>query len=1387
MYRSSMYRSCFAAVLLLLQSAVSWCQNLVPNYSFETYSSCPAAYGVPGPTVTVAPPWVVPTVGSADIFNVCCNTPNLVDIPSNFFGNQDPVTGQGYAGFYAKLASNEYREYLQAPLLEPLVAGEWYAVSFFVSNSELGCGVERLGAYFSTDAFTVSNALTLNFVPQVESYGGYLSDEVNWMLIEGCFQAVGGEAHITIGCFHNDGNNPTDPACGGQTSYYYVDDITVMLGNEPNEVFFDLGGPEEACLEYEIDPDVSGDYNYVWETGSHQPTLVVTESGTYSLTVTDGCNFGVDSIEVIVLGNQPPVDIPETFVELCAGETFTVDLDPDLYNYTWQDGSNDASYDIAESGTYSVTLDDGCVASEDEVEVIFYDPIEPIDLGEDQDLCFEATITWSFDPSLGDYIWQDGSTSSEYTIIEAGTYSLTITNVCGDETDEIIISPLDIPEIDLGPDELLLCGDDIYDIEFDPDLGEFVWQDGTTFNYYTIDAPGTYTVFVTNQCGTGSDQMVVTEADSPVFDFGPDISDCNGQTIILEAGDVEGTYTWQDGSHGAIFNVTSSGVYALTISNVCGTFSDMINVNFGQGVAQPDLGPDVNLCPGEELILSINDPGASFLWQDGSTNNSLLVTAPGTYFVTAQNACSALSDTIVVTLNAQPPTLNLPDNITLCQGQSVTVESGISGVTYLWSDASTDPSLIVNSAGVYALTVTNSCGTSVDQVNVIDGGPAPMVDLGSDLALCPGESQLITPVFADVGSWLWSDGSTDTSIEIDAAGITSVIVTNSCGTSYDTLHTILLPATPAFDLGNDTVVCAGEIINLSIPLPDVSIEWSDGSTDPDFITNTAGQYFATISNACGEFADTILISNLPAIPALDLGADQSLCPGELIVIDPGILNVDYLWQDGSTGTSFSTTQAASISLTISNACGASTDNVEVIESTQGPNVDLGADITGCVNESVTIQSGISGVDYLWQDGSTLPSFTTSASGEYILTVTNNCGTDIDTILVDLSGTPPVVNLGVDVSLCEGETIILSANAPAGTSILWQDGSTGQTFEVTDQGTYTLQLTNSCGDVSDAVDVSYTAPPAAFSLGVDTLICEGTSIIVSVNIPTGAQLNWSDGSSLPLLNIQAAGNYSATLTNACGNVSDDIAVAVLQAPAAFNLGSDVILCPGESITLTAPLTSGQLLWQDGSIEPTIIANTAQTYSLQISNACGTTSDAVDLAFDNLMPVIPFDPVLKLCPPESITLDALQPFAATYQWSTGDTGASIDVNLPGTYSVTVSSDCSTDQADVDIEIDQACIPKTNFYLPNVFSPNGDGINDVFTVAVSQDASIVGMEGTIYDRWGSVVFSSTDNPFTWNGARGSESLNPGVYVYLVKVAHLSQGAHREEVLTGDVTLLR
>lgn len=244
-----------AAVLVavLATTAAATGQNLVPNPSFENFTTCPSGYA----QLLYAWPWYSPTTGSTDLFNVCCTT-SAAAVPANDFGTETPAQGSGYAGFYAAFFYGPvYREYLEVPLIQPLQQGVTYQVSFKISLADLSCRAltSPIGCYFSVGSVGLLGIGNLPYTPQVASAPGTLLNTTNgWMTISGSFVASGGEDHMTIGNFLNDANTTTVNMCPGAPlaldAYYYIDDVhvvgvgvpppTICFGNDvtpPNAIF----------------------------------------------------------------------------------------------------------------------------------------------------------------------------------------------------------------------------------------------------------------------------------------------------------------------------------------------------------------------------------------------------------------------------------------------------------------------------------------------------------------------------------------------------------------------------------------------------------------------------------------------------------------------------------------------------------------------------------------------------------------------------------------------------------------------------------------------------------------------------------------------------------------------------------------------------------------------------------------------------------------------------------------------------------------------------------------------------------------------------------------------------------------------------------------------
>ena len=1280
-------------------------QNLVPNPSFETYTTCPMGVGMGGNML--CPPWVSP-VTTADYFNVCDFT-QFTGVPYNFQGFQYAHTGVAYAGFYTKTQGQSYREWVQAPLLAPLIAGFCYKVSFWVNSCNVGCATDQMGALLNSDGNLA------NGTPQVSWGTQLIADSVDWVNLTGFFVAQGNEAFITIGTMAPDNVTHFDPACGNMPfyGYYYVDDVLVELVDF-GTVDVDLGPDVTVCDSFIIDPG-NPDFIYHWSNGAVGPTLTVYTSGTYSVTASYGCDEEVDEIEVTIL-HPVEVEIDPDSMLICEGDGFDIELDPDLGTYIWSEGTNGPNITLTEAGTYSVTLDDGCTLSSDTIQITTLAPPLPFTLGADTTLCPGESYDITFDAGLGDFEWQDGSGDSFYTIDNDITYALTISNMCGEESDDLEVTIVQPPVLVLEPQSVFICGDQPYDLQLDPDQGQYTWNDGTMSNEYTITETGYYFVTVSNVCGEESGEIYVSFTDIPDFDLGPDQVLCTSDTVDLLVPFQNGTYTWQDGSHNTTYEVTASGTYALTVSNSCGIDFDSVQVDFTPPIISPTLGPDFSLCPGQQAVLYAGSPGASYLWSDASTADSLVVSASGTYFVTAYTACESFTDSLVVAINSDPPSIQLPADFDLCQGQTITLDAGVSGVTYLWSDGSVMPQLQVTMPGTYALTVSNTCGTSIDTVIIGAGDIVPGVALGADTSICAGGIFTLSPAYTNVDSWLWQDGSTLTSLEVTTPGVYHVEVSNSCGSAFDTLVVGLLPAIPTIDLGADATICAGQAAMFNIPWSGVDIVWSDGSTGNSITVNTAGSVYATVSNSCGTSADTALVTLLPEPPDFDLGPDQTICPGEVFIMDPGLSGVSFVWQDGSTNPAYQATTGGTYIVTVSTVCGSESDTLVLTESTNGPMVDLGPDVEACEGEIVTIASGISGVQYVWQDGSTQSVLSVAVPGLYSVTVTNLCGVDMDTVEVVYHPLPPGQELGPDTSLCEGLSLVLRAVTDPNFSVLWQDQSSQQTYTVTLPGLYSVQVSNQCGETTDSVEVTY-----------------------------------------------------------------------LDAPDPFYLGPDTLICAGETVVLQAPVTPYVVRWSDGSTGPQLVVSSMGVYGLEVSNECGLVIDSLAVVVSTEVPIVQLQPEWLWCPGDQFTLDAGQVFSATYLWSTGATSSAIEVGNPGLYTVEVKSACGEAGGQSEVVMKDDCPTGPVFYIPNVFTPDGNGVNDVFSVYTDIPNDILSMQGKILDRWGNVVFASGDNPFTWDGHFAGELMNPGVYVYTVKVRYVTPNGEKEEVFSGDVTLVK
>jgi hypothetical protein len=264
----------------------------------------------------------------------------------------------------------------------------------------------------------------------------------------------------------------------------------------------------------------------------------------------------------------------------------------------------------------------------------------------------------------------------------------------------------------------------------------------------------------------------------------------------------------------------------------------------------------------------------------------------------------------------------------------------------------------------------------------------------------------------------------------------------------------------------------------------------------------------------------------------------------------------------------------------------------------------------------------------------------------------------------------VVDLGSDTSACVGQPILLDAATSGATSYAWSTGTTFPTISVSNSGNYSVVVSiNGCTGM-DTVVVS-SVPTPVFSLGANTVICQGTTLTLDA---TSGQANvnysWANGATTPTIMVNSSGTYAVTATNSFGcSYTDNIVVSVEALPIP-NLGADVTLCEGQTVVLNGSVAGlMNYSWNTGATTAGLTVDTAGTYMVTVTtdNGCEGIDDVV-VDFS----IIDFDwnGTLDLAVTNPVVLDAGN-IGSTYLWNTGDTTQTINVDTAGTYTVTVTT--------------------------------------------------------------------------------------------------------------------
>ncbi|PKP22362.1 MAG: hypothetical protein CVU05_04230 [Bacteroidetes bacterium HGW-Bacteroidetes-21] len=917
-----------------------------------------------------------------------------------------------------------------------------------------------------------------------------------------------------------------------------------------------------------------------------------------------------------------------------------------------------------ETTQYIYTYNDGTCSSHDTVKVT----VMRANLGADINICSGSTVL-DAGSGFSSYLWSTGATTQTITVSTAGTYAVTVTHpTCGTSNDAVNVTFNSGSSVNLGADVASCTGSTV---TLNAGItGTYLWNTGATTQTIAVTVDGIYAVTVTNAQGcTSTDNNTVTFYSSPTLNLGSDIVACSNETVTLNAG-AGYTYNWSTGATTQTINPTSSGIYSVTITGAgsC-TSSDQIIVTINP---QPtlSLGPDLNSCDGQTVILSAN-AASSYLWSNSATTQSISATLDGLYSVTitGSNGCTNTDGVVIDFHNV--PTVDLGSDFSVCGNPSVTLSASV-GNTYLWSTGATTQDIYPTTSGTYTVTVTNVDGCTAHDDVIVTFNPLPAINLGADISVCSG-----TPVTLNAGtasSYLWSTGATTSTINVTTSANYSVTITSAAGCTNSDGVVVDIHGLPAANLGADITVCSGTGVNLDAGAGN-TYSWSTGATTQSISPTTSGTYAVTVTNSYSCTASDAVTVTINPIPTVNLGSDLTRCVGQSVTLNAGTATT-YAWSTGVSTQTISPTTSGTYTVTVSNSFGCTSSDAVLVTINPLPTVNLGSDLTRCEGQTATLNAGTAS-SYIWSTGATTQTIGVTTTGTYTVTVQNSYGcSNSDNVNVTFNAIP-TVNLGADQTLCQGNSATL--NAGSGYTYLWSNGATSQTITTGTAGTYTVTVTlNGCQN-SDLAIVTVNALPVV-NLGPDFTSCTGSTVVL--NAGAGADTyTWSTGASSQTINVTANGTYSVTVTtNGCS--ANDAVTATFQSSLSVDLGADILSCEGETVSLNAGSGFDTYLWSNGSTNQSIPVTQTGNYSVTVtSGACPSVSDNANVTF-NTLPSVDLGSNLSGC--AQVELEGGSGFAS-YLWSTTQTTENITVVSSGNYSVTVTdaSGCSnTDNVDVTV---------------------------------------------------------------------------------------------------------
>ncbi|MCW5908051.1 MAG: gliding motility-associated C-terminal domain-containing protein [Chitinophagales bacterium] len=907
----------------------------------------------------------------------------------------------------------------------------------------------------------------------------------------------------------------------------------------------------------------------------------------------------------------------------------------------------------------------------------------------------------------------------------------------------------------------------------------FTWSNAVTGVDSIMNLlPGSYSVTVSDAQGcSGTASTTLTQPAVLTVSASVQNITCNGQnngsiTLTVNGGTTPYSYAWNP----AQLNLPNISGLAPANYNVVITDANGCTVSNSSTVTQPSalnistLSYNATSNGGNEgwsyVVASGGTVPYTYTWSTGSNNDTIENLYAGTYYVTVCDANGCCKQDTAIVTDPPPIILSFTTINNLCFGDcsgtaQVSAVGGIEPYTFVWSNGTNGNTASGLCAGIYIVTATDSAGISVTGNLSISQPPQLVIALDTTPISCFGANNASVQAIVSGGvggyTYNWAPGGNTNPINSLSPGNYSVVVTdaNNCTaqnmwmvTEPPQLTAVISTTTDVSCFGGSdgsaTVVAAGGT-------PNYTYYWSGigtaGATAAGF---QAGSLGVTVTDSRGCTATTSFALSQPAAIVLSVTTVAASCHGMSdgsadLTVSGGTSPYTYQWTGGYNTQNLTGVPAAVYTVTVTDS--------KTCTATSSATINQPTAIVLSITHTDPLCTGTS-------DGSATVSATGGAGGytyDWAYTSSTN-----DNAL--LSGIPSGT---YNVTVADATACTVQGNVT-----------------LTDPPSLTAQLINK---------VEITCANAANG-AIEVAVTGGTPPI---------QYNWSHNATTPVLTNVAPGNYSVTVAdvNGCNVVLN----TTFTAPPAISLALfdvDSASCPNytdgaiqlSAIGGTPNIDFGYEYSLNGSSfqQSEFFDNLAAgVYQIQVRDGAGCVLDTTALVVEPttlILSVLPTDTVIPLG--TSITLvSSIQNYLSadvnSYTWVPG-TGV-VCTDCPQTivapythttYTLTVNylRNCSVSET-VRVYVGDG----DDFFVPNAFSPNGDGNNDVFEI---YGTGLAAVYLKIFNRWGEKIFDSGNQWQGWDGTYKGVLQNPGVYTYHAEGVYLNG---KVKAKTGTVTILR